>query len=119
MDEHLVVLDGQTITSKYDFLDNNQKSLEWWTAKHNWYSNKEVLDYLEILIREETPATDARAVSLTKVITSLLTGANDFLITWKRITFLKICFLVIPKTLPASYCPFGTLSIAPRKISEK
>lgn len=48
MDEHLVVLDGETVTSKYDFLDNNQKSLEWWTAKHNWYSNKEVLDCLGI-----------------------------------------------------------------------
>ena len=46
MDEHLVVLDGETVTSKYDFLDNNQKSLEWWIAKHNWYSNKEVLDCL-------------------------------------------------------------------------
>ena len=48
MDEHLVVLDGETVTSKYDFLDNNQKSLEWWTAKHNWYSNKEVLDCLGV-----------------------------------------------------------------------
>lgn len=48
MDEHLVVLDGETVTSQYDFLDNNQKSLEWWTAKHNWYSNKEVLDCLGI-----------------------------------------------------------------------
>lgn len=46
MDEHLVVLDGETVTSKCDFLDNNQKSLEWWIAKHNWYSNKEVLDCL-------------------------------------------------------------------------
>ena len=46
MDEHLVVLDGETVTSKHDFIDNNQKSLEWWIAKHNWYSNKEALDYL-------------------------------------------------------------------------
>ena len=46
MDEHLVVLDGECVTSKHDFLDNNQKSLEWWIAKHNWYSNKEVLDCL-------------------------------------------------------------------------
>ena len=30
---------------KYDFSDNNNKSLEWWIGKHNWYSNKEVLDY--------------------------------------------------------------------------
>ncbi len=30
---------------KHDFIDNNQKDLEWWTAKHNWYSNREVLDH--------------------------------------------------------------------------
>ena len=44
MDEHLVVTDGETVTFRHDFSDNNQKSLEWWIAKHNWYSNKEVLE---------------------------------------------------------------------------
>ena len=43
MDEHLVITDGETVTFKYDFIDNN-KSLEWWIGKHNWYSNKEVLE---------------------------------------------------------------------------
>lgn len=45
MDEHLVLSNGQTVTFDYDLIDNNQKDLEWWTAKHNWYSNREVLDY--------------------------------------------------------------------------
>ena len=45
MDEHLVIKDGETITLKNDFIDNNQKNLEWWINKHNWYSNKEVLEY--------------------------------------------------------------------------
>lgn len=45
MDEHLVVNDGEVITFKNDFIDNNQKDLEWWVNKHNWYSNKEVLEY--------------------------------------------------------------------------
>ena len=44
MDEHLIVTDGDVITFKNDFSDNNNKSLEWWINKHNWYSNKEVLD---------------------------------------------------------------------------
>ncbi len=44
MDEHLIVTDGDVLTFKNDFSDNNQKSLEWWIGKHNWYSNKEVLD---------------------------------------------------------------------------
>lgn len=45
MDEHLIVTDGKVMTFKNDFSDNNNKSLEWWIDKHNWYSNKEVLDY--------------------------------------------------------------------------
>ena len=45
MDEHLIVNDGEIITLKNDFIDNNNKDLEWWINKHNWYSNKEVLDY--------------------------------------------------------------------------
>lgn len=44
MDEHLIITDGDVITFKNDFSDNNNKSLEWWINKHNWYSNKEVLD---------------------------------------------------------------------------
>ena len=44
MDEHLIITDGETVTFKYDFIDNNNKSLEWWIGKHNWYSNKEVLE---------------------------------------------------------------------------
>lgn len=44
MDEHLIVTDGNVVMFNHDFSDNNQKSLEWWIEKHNWYSNKEVLD---------------------------------------------------------------------------
>lgn len=44
MDEHLIITDGEAVTFKYDFSDNNNKSLEWWINKHNWYSNKEVHD---------------------------------------------------------------------------
>lgn len=44
MDEHLVITDGEAIQFKSDFSDDNKKSLEWWINKHNWYSNKEVLD---------------------------------------------------------------------------
>lgn len=44
MDEHLIITDGDTVTFENDFSDVNNKSLEWWIGKHNWYSNKEVLD---------------------------------------------------------------------------
>lgn len=45
MDEHMILEEGKTTNFKYDLIDNNQKNLEWWTAKHNWYSNREVLDH--------------------------------------------------------------------------
>lgn len=45
MDEHMILSEGTTITFKNDLIDNNQKDLDWWTSKHNWYSNREVLDY--------------------------------------------------------------------------
>ena len=45
MDEHLIITDGDVVEFDNDFSDNNNKSLEWWINKHNWYSNKEVLDH--------------------------------------------------------------------------
>lgn len=50
MDEHLIIQTGNTITFNSDIIDNNNKSLEWWTNKHNWYSNKEVEDYQSKII---------------------------------------------------------------------
>ena len=49
MDEHMVLAEGSTVAFKNDLIDNNQKDLEWWTAKHNWYSNREVLDHQKTL----------------------------------------------------------------------
>lgn len=45
MDEHMILLKGTSVLFDHDLIDNNQKDLEWWTAKHNWYSNREVLDH--------------------------------------------------------------------------
>ena len=45
MDEHMILSDGETVAFRHDLIDNNQKDLDWWTSKHNWYSNREVLDH--------------------------------------------------------------------------
>jgi glycosyltransferase involved in cell wall biosynthesis len=52
MDEHMILSEGDTIIFKYDIIDNNNKDLEWWTHKHNWYSNREVLDYQQNVLNE-------------------------------------------------------------------
>lgn len=45
MDEHIILSSGKTIIFKNDLQDNNKKDLNWWINKHNWYSNREVLDH--------------------------------------------------------------------------
>lgn len=45
MDEHMILSDGNIEEFNYDLIDNNTKDLDWWINKHNWYSNREVLDY--------------------------------------------------------------------------
>lgn len=45
MDEHMILVEGTTIEFNSDLIDNNQKDLGWWIAKHNWYSSRETLDH--------------------------------------------------------------------------
>lgn len=49
MDEHIIVREGKLLTVKADIIDRNQKSLEWWVGKHNWYSDREVQDHRKTL----------------------------------------------------------------------
>jgi len=50
MDEYMVLKEGDTINFKYDLIDKNTKDLTWWINKHNWYSNKEVIDYNQTIL---------------------------------------------------------------------
>ncbi len=42
MDEHLILLEGRSQKLKNDFIDENLNNLNWWTQKHNQYSDREV-----------------------------------------------------------------------------
>lgn len=53
MDEHMILLDGKSINFNNDIIDNNNKDLEWWIHKHNWYSNREVLDYQKKVLEKK------------------------------------------------------------------
>jgi glycosyltransferase involved in cell wall biosynthesis len=52
MDEHLIA-QGLVVTFSGEIVDDNLNTLSWWTAKHNNYASREVVD---ILIREHTTA---------------------------------------------------------------
>ncbi|MFB3164795.1 glycosyltransferase family 2 protein [Neobacillus sp. 179-J 1A1 HS] len=45
MDEHVQLTQGEIVELKSDFLHHDFKDLEYWIKKHNWYSNREVMDY--------------------------------------------------------------------------
>lgn len=46
MDEHIKLTDGDTAKFDCDFVDDNKRSLGWWTEKHNGYATREVIDVL-------------------------------------------------------------------------
>ena len=48
MDEHLVILSGETISLNIDQVDNNLNDLSWWTNKHNNYSDREAVNLLKM-----------------------------------------------------------------------
>ena len=50
MDEHIKV-DGGTLAFDGDIIDENLNSLTWWTAKHNSYASREVVDLLNLEFR--------------------------------------------------------------------
>lgn len=46
MDEHMVLSKGRVERMEGNIIDNNAKSLTWWTQKHNLYSNREAVHLL-------------------------------------------------------------------------
>ena len=48
MDEHIELLEGDTVSFKGEFSDHNLNTIGWWTAKHNAYSIKEAIELLDV-----------------------------------------------------------------------
>lgn len=46
-DEHIYVTEGRTVEMKHDTVHYDYKGLSKYINKHNWYSSREVLDYIE------------------------------------------------------------------------
>lgn len=63
MDEHMILSEGHTVEFYNDLIDNNQKDLEWWTNKHNWYSNREVLDHQLTLEKKMEESLEEEGIS--------------------------------------------------------
>ena len=57
MDEHMILTEGRSVLFDNDFVNGDIKSLSWWVDKHNWYSDREVLDYLDKVHQLESGTT--------------------------------------------------------------
>ena len=96
MDEHIVLDEGKSVEMKNDCLHQDFKSLYAWIEKHNKYSDREVLDYLN---REEAQSNNAlskgakfkRFVKF-KIYYKLPMGMRAHLYYWYRYYF-KLGFL--------------------------
>jgi glycosyltransferase involved in cell wall biosynthesis len=49
MDEHIKVIDGNTINFENDIVDYNLKGITFWTEKHNGYATREAVDALNTI----------------------------------------------------------------------
>ena len=48
MDEHIKIIEGETITFENEFADHNLQNLSWWIQKHNDYSIREAIHLLDV-----------------------------------------------------------------------
>lgn len=48
MDEHLVLDHGATVTFYNDFVDHNLNDITWWTDKHNRFSTRQMVDFINL-----------------------------------------------------------------------
>lgn len=61
MDEHLIVLEGETVAWDGDQVDWNLRDLDWWWKKHLGYAKREALNMLQMeQSRSETVTMKAR-----------------------------------------------------------
>ena len=68
MDEHIKVT-GLTEDFRGEIIDDNLKSLSWWTAKHNGYASREAVDLLNLKYRfmPHDSVADLRTVSQSSI----------------------------------------------------
>lgn len=48
MDEHIVLINGETIELENDIKDKDTKDVTFWINKHNWYSNLEAKEFIRL-----------------------------------------------------------------------
>ena len=65
MDEHIILLEGKSITFEHDFIDHNLNNLSWFIEKHNNYATREAI---ELLIYENNLTQENHNISFIKAI---------------------------------------------------
>lgn len=88
MDEHIILKSGKTITVNIgNQVDDNHKSLTWWTNKHNSYATRQVVD----LLMMEYGLDDRRNTVQPKLL-----GTEEQRKRWLEMKYLKAPLFVRP-----------------------
>jgi hypothetical protein len=48
MDEHVVLLRGERVQFTHDFVDHNLNDITWWTEKHNRFTTRQMVDFINL-----------------------------------------------------------------------
>ena len=48
MDEHAVLLRGNSVRFRGNFVDENLKDITWWTEKHNRFTTRQMVDFINL-----------------------------------------------------------------------
>jgi glycosyltransferase involved in cell wall biosynthesis len=54
-DAHVVIETGELAHARHDIIDENHKNLSFWIAKHNYYADREVIDFITAQNGHEPP----------------------------------------------------------------
>lgn len=63
MDEHAVLVRGRSVRFRGNFVDENLKDITWWTEKHNRFTTRQMVDYINLehplFPRDQTMVNDS------------------------------------------------------------
>lgn len=97
MDEHIILTEGRSVEMKSDSEHHDYKDLTFWIDKHNRYSDREVIDYLEYYNKKISTegmgqVAKIRRIAKFKVYYKLPAGMRAKLYYWYRY-YIKLGFL--------------------------
>lgn len=87
MDEHTIIFSGRVVSTKEKFIHKDNKNIDHYVKKLNWYATREMQDYLDYINNQKISELHDRKVRRTRMI--------KFIIYYKLPMFIRSYFLFI------------------------